>query len=191
VVRAPSLIPKREPPAATSPWPAPRVGRAPYPSPAQSPSPRASPVRVAVHHGRGVLRPASVRLQSDDRGEHEGHVGGHVRRPIAGLERPGPDEPTVRHHFEVAPSVRELLAFGRLHHRVELAAGLQVDFAVDRLPRGRGEPLHEVLGRGPRLPHEFRPYVDDALERQVQFRVHSDSFSSVRKLSNWSRRRSY
>src|SRR5215472_9683881 len=125
---------------------------------------------VLMHGKRGVFRSLSVRLHHDDRGEG-GDIEGGIGRPVAGLERHGPDELAVRHDLEEAADVRYLLTLRRAHHRAEDAAGAKVDFAIDRFPRRRREPFLEMLGHGPRRPYELGRDVDHALENKIKPRI--------------------
>src|SRR5262245_13799194 len=125
---------------------------------------------VLMHGKRGVFRSFSVRLHHDDRGEGR-NVEGGIGWPVAGLERHGPDELAVRHDLEEAADVRYVLTFRRAHHRAEDAAGAEVDFAIDRLPRGRREPFLDLLGHSPRRPYQLGRDVDHALQNEIKPRI--------------------
>src|SRR5438034_4116183 len=127
-------------------------------------------VLVSMHSESAVFCPASARLECDDRRKRE-RVGALARWTIAGCQGNGPNKLFVFEDLEIAADVREVLSFGRAHHKAKNAAGAQIDLAIHRRPGRRREPLLDVLRHGPRSPDEFRWNVDDAFEKQVEERI--------------------
>src|SRR5215471_3654263 len=118
--------------------------------------------------------PFSLWLHQDDRGEGR-NIEGWIGRPVAGLERHGPDELAVGHDLEEAADIGYLSTLRRAHHRAEDAAGAKVDFAIDRFPRRRREPFLDMLGHGPRRPYELGRDVDHALQNEIEPRIVLDA----------------
>src|SRR3984893_12983661 len=95
---------------------------------------------VSVHGESGILRPASLRLQGDDRGKGE-RVGSLARRTVAGGKGDRPHELLILDDFEIATDVREVLSFGRTHYKAKHAARAQIYLAIHRRPQCRREPF--------------------------------------------------
>jgi hypothetical protein len=128
-------------------------------------------VFVAVDAGGGVFGAGfALGLELDDGGEEavEAVVFGGGGRPVSGEEGVGPDEFFLRDDFQVAAEVGEVLSFGGAHDGAEDAAGAEIDLAIDGLPGCGGEPLFEVVGRGPGGPDEVARDIDGALKDEVE-----------------------
>ena len=90
---------------------------------------------------------------------------------LDGRERHRPYQLAVRHDFEEAADVGYVLTFRRAHDGAEDAAGVKVDFAVDRCPGRRREPFLDVVRHGPCRPYELGRDVDHALQDQIEARI--------------------
>jgi hypothetical protein len=124
-------------------------------------------------HG-GVLRPRPMGFERDDCREYKCGMSIDrlsLGRSVARLQGVRPDQLLVGNHFQIAAKVGEFFAFGRSHHRAENAARTQIDFAIDRLPGCRREPMLEILWRRPRGPNHLWWDVDRAFQYQVKFPI--------------------